>query len=282
MELDRTETIEDRIIREPECAAITGLSRTRRWELEHSGDFPRRKKLSERASGYLLSEIQAWIRARPCVPRAASDRSHDGHAKHEAQAIIRNDVKGAYCTRTGTEVKRTVGCVDSVAACECQDTALLAFHRYDRCARESKASNRFQCYQETSRARSCESYQKAKQQREICAKSLRLNTGNVQSSPGARAVSTQVSSASFGTWLTTSKCLQRHAVSGTVSYQSKKLVPPIRSQYLNTTSICKLTSIASAQQQMLRELRFAKLGWMSLQLIGHELQIEAVCNEFRQ
>ena len=55
----------DRIIRERECAQISGLSRTRRWELEQQGKFPRRRKLSERASGYLLSEVLAWVRSRP-------------------------------------------------------------------------------------------------------------------------------------------------------------------------------------------------------------------------
>ena len=73
MEQQNTVALEDRIVREAECAAITGLSRTRRWELEQTGDFPRRRKLSERASGYLLSELQVWIKSRPYSLRRASD-----------------------------------------------------------------------------------------------------------------------------------------------------------------------------------------------------------------
>lgn len=55
----------DRIVREPECAEITGLSRTQRWELERRGEFPQKRKLSERASGWLLSELITWLDSRP-------------------------------------------------------------------------------------------------------------------------------------------------------------------------------------------------------------------------
>ena len=65
MQHQRTASTQDRIVRESECAKLTGLSRTRRWELEQAGSFPRRRKLSERASGWLLSEIQAWVESRP-------------------------------------------------------------------------------------------------------------------------------------------------------------------------------------------------------------------------
>jgi prophage regulatory protein len=55
----------DRMIRENECREMTGLCRTRRWQMERAGDFPRRRKISGRISGYLLSEVQAWVRSRP-------------------------------------------------------------------------------------------------------------------------------------------------------------------------------------------------------------------------
>ncbi len=51
----------DRIIREKECFNLSGLSRTTRWRLERRGDFPRRRKLSENAIGWLESEILAWV-----------------------------------------------------------------------------------------------------------------------------------------------------------------------------------------------------------------------------
>jgi prophage regulatory protein len=51
----------ERIIRESECRARTGLSRTQRWRLEREGRFPARVPLSERAFGWVESEVQDWI-----------------------------------------------------------------------------------------------------------------------------------------------------------------------------------------------------------------------------
>lgn len=55
----------DRVVREEECKQITGLSRTRRYELEQLGEFPRRRKLSKRACGWILSELMTWLESRP-------------------------------------------------------------------------------------------------------------------------------------------------------------------------------------------------------------------------
>jgi prophage regulatory protein len=54
----------DRFVREAECKQITGLSRTRRWELEKEGKFPKRHKLSERAVAWKLSDLVNWIEER--------------------------------------------------------------------------------------------------------------------------------------------------------------------------------------------------------------------------
>jgi prophage regulatory protein len=54
----------DAIIREPECRLRTGLSRSTRWRLERRGKFPRRRQLSPGCSGWIASEIAAWISAR--------------------------------------------------------------------------------------------------------------------------------------------------------------------------------------------------------------------------
>jgi prophage regulatory protein len=56
--------IAERIIREPECHQITGLSRSTRWRLERRSEFPKRRQLSPGCSGWLASEIAAWIAAR--------------------------------------------------------------------------------------------------------------------------------------------------------------------------------------------------------------------------
>ncbi|MGR1000859.1 helix-turn-helix transcriptional regulator [Escherichia coli] len=49
-------------IREKECIALTTLANSTRWKMEQAGKFPRRIKIGERAAGYRLSEVQAWIR----------------------------------------------------------------------------------------------------------------------------------------------------------------------------------------------------------------------------
>ena len=51
----------DRFVREPECKKITGLSRTTRWRLERVGAFPKRRRISENAVGWLESELQKWL-----------------------------------------------------------------------------------------------------------------------------------------------------------------------------------------------------------------------------
>lgn len=55
---------DDRIIREPECRELTGLSRTRRWELVRAGRFPAKVKISDRASGWRMRDIRAWLESR--------------------------------------------------------------------------------------------------------------------------------------------------------------------------------------------------------------------------
>ena len=57
-------TTVDRFIREAECKQITGLSRTRRWELEQIGKFPKRIKLGERAVAWRLTDLMNWIEER--------------------------------------------------------------------------------------------------------------------------------------------------------------------------------------------------------------------------
>ena len=54
----------DSFVREPECRRITGLSRVTRWRLEREGKFPRRRRLSSGAVGWLRSEIAHWVATR--------------------------------------------------------------------------------------------------------------------------------------------------------------------------------------------------------------------------
>jgi len=51
-------------LREPDCARITGLSRTTRWRLEKLGEFPLRRKLSANIIGWPSDEIEEWMEER--------------------------------------------------------------------------------------------------------------------------------------------------------------------------------------------------------------------------
>lgn len=53
-----------RIIRPAVAWAKAGISRSTGYRLEALGRFPKRVKLSAHASGYIESELDAWIEAR--------------------------------------------------------------------------------------------------------------------------------------------------------------------------------------------------------------------------
>ena len=61
----------NRYIREAECRTITGLSRTTRWRLEQTGDFPQRRVISTGLVAWLLSEVMEWLES-----REVRDRNH--------------------------------------------------------------------------------------------------------------------------------------------------------------------------------------------------------------
>jgi predicted DNA-binding transcriptional regulator AlpA len=58
---DDTGLAADRIVREPERKAITGLSRSAWHRLVKAKKAPAPVKLSERASGTRLSDLQRWL-----------------------------------------------------------------------------------------------------------------------------------------------------------------------------------------------------------------------------
>jgi prophage regulatory protein len=51
----------DRIVREAECLAITGASRTTRWRWERAGIFPARVQTGPNSVGWRLSALTAWM-----------------------------------------------------------------------------------------------------------------------------------------------------------------------------------------------------------------------------
>lgn len=62
----------DRIVRERERKAITGLCRTTAHELEKKGQFPRRVSLTGNRVGWRESELEAWVRSRRPVQGEAA------------------------------------------------------------------------------------------------------------------------------------------------------------------------------------------------------------------
>lgn len=61
----------DRILRQSEVLAITGLGRTTLWRLEKRGEFPARRRITGNIVGWLASEVEEWIRSRPVAPDVA-------------------------------------------------------------------------------------------------------------------------------------------------------------------------------------------------------------------
>jgi len=53
---------QDRIVRDPECKEITGLSRTSRWRLEREKRFPARRRVGKNAVGWSLIELLDFIK----------------------------------------------------------------------------------------------------------------------------------------------------------------------------------------------------------------------------
>ena len=50
-----------KIIRMPEAIEMVGLSKSTILRQEKLGRFPKRRRLSSKSTGWLLSEIQDWI-----------------------------------------------------------------------------------------------------------------------------------------------------------------------------------------------------------------------------
>jgi len=58
-----------RILRLPQVEAKTGLKKTQIGTLEKRGLFPQRVKISERASGWVESEVDAYLERRVALAR---------------------------------------------------------------------------------------------------------------------------------------------------------------------------------------------------------------------
>ena len=57
-------SLPSRLIRFPGVRDRTGLSRSTVWRLERKGAFPKRRRISPNAVGWLEHEIEEWIQMR--------------------------------------------------------------------------------------------------------------------------------------------------------------------------------------------------------------------------
>lgn len=65
----------DRRIRESECASRSGLSRSRRWQLEQMEAFPKRTPVGRNSVSWLLSDILWWVHNPPEVENVNNPHS---------------------------------------------------------------------------------------------------------------------------------------------------------------------------------------------------------------
>lgn len=61
----------ERIILESERQLITGVGRSKWYELEAAGSAPKRRVVVGRRTGWLLSELQSWVLGRPLATNPA-------------------------------------------------------------------------------------------------------------------------------------------------------------------------------------------------------------------
>jgi prophage regulatory protein len=77
----------DRLVFEAERAALTGYARQWWFEMEKQGRAPKRIKLGPRRVGWLLSELDAWIRERAAMRDTGGDDARA--AEREAVPVPR-------------------------------------------------------------------------------------------------------------------------------------------------------------------------------------------------
>lgn len=63
-----TELEELRILRLADVKRLTGLGKTSIYKLMSEGNFPRAVSLGERAVGWIVRDIRAWLQGRTLAP----------------------------------------------------------------------------------------------------------------------------------------------------------------------------------------------------------------------
>ena len=73
--------MQERFIRESECKAISGLSRTTRWRLERENLFPKRRQIGKSSVGWLKSEIEEWVFSRQFKTVWPNEAEHESRKR---------------------------------------------------------------------------------------------------------------------------------------------------------------------------------------------------------
>lgn len=60
-----------RFIRPTEVLRMIGVSRTTLWRMVQAGAFPPPVRITDRSRGYLLEDVESWMKARAERPSAA-------------------------------------------------------------------------------------------------------------------------------------------------------------------------------------------------------------------
>ena len=53
-----------RLLRFKDVQKLVGLARTTIWRFEREGTFPKRRRISSRAVGWVEKEVEEWIKSR--------------------------------------------------------------------------------------------------------------------------------------------------------------------------------------------------------------------------
>ena len=57
----------EKIIRRKELLGLIGVSSATQWRMERVGEFPARRRIGKGSVGWLLSEVEAWLKSRERV-----------------------------------------------------------------------------------------------------------------------------------------------------------------------------------------------------------------------
>lgn len=78
-----------RFIRPVEVLRMIGVSRTTLWRMVQSGAFPAPVRITDRSRGYVLEDVEAWMKARterPSTPVVAIAEITQARIRHPSAA----------------------------------------------------------------------------------------------------------------------------------------------------------------------------------------------------